>query len=314
MKNIASIFRQRIPMSVWYLTISLLIISGASCIMQSGQAVNEAKNILHLNIEDIESMIRDNKVSAYTIRMDSDAQAIAKAHAFAYMISLKPSIIGDARELEHIRKLLDVDELHIADKDGILVGSTISSYIGYDFGSDPQSREFLLGIYYRDFELAQKPMPKGMDKTLFQYAGVARIDQPGIVQIGYKPQRVEKVMQTVDISKTARDWRIGATGQAIIADFDGRILSTFDGRHVGNKLTAYGFKADAFRGAEGSFYASVGNRGTCLYMYKTYENYLIIGLLPKEEINAGASRSALILLLVSTVFISLSLLWHFRTA
>ena len=312
MKNITAIFRQRIPSTVWYLAISLLTISVISYVMQSSQAEEEASKILRLNIEDIQTTIHDNKASAYTIRLESDAQAISKAHAFANMIALKPSIVSDPRELEHIRKMLDVDELHVADKNGILIGSTLSDYIGYDFSSDPQSKEFLLGIYYKDFELAQKPMPKGIDKTMFQYAGVARIDQPGIVQIGYKPQRVEKVMQAVDIKRVAKDWRIGATGQAIVTDFEGRILSSFDGKLVGSKLTSFGPKTDAIRGPEGSFTAPAGNRGSCLFMYKAYENYLIIGFLPKDEIYAGATRSGIIMLLLSTLSIGISLFWNLR--
>lgn len=67
----------------------------------------------------------------------------------------------------------------------------------------------MLAIYYKDFELAQKPQPKSVDNTLFQYAGVARIDQPGIVQVGFKPERLERVMQTADIQRVAKEWRIG---------------------------------------------------------------------------------------------------------
>ncbi len=95
-----------------------------------------------------------------TIRLESDAQAIAKAHAFAYMIDLRPSIIGDEKELERIRKMLDVDELHVSDKNGILVGSTIPSYIGYDMASSPSRKRSCWLFIIRISSLPRSLSPK----------------------------------------------------------------------------------------------------------------------------------------------------------
>jgi methyl-accepting chemotaxis protein len=287
---------KKLPFAIWYLTATMLLMAAVSFYQQSSQSLEQTRKEIRLNIDDIQSLIKDTKANANTIRLDSDAQAIAKAHAFSYMIALKPSIVGDPLELERIRKLLDVDEIHIADRNGILVGSTLSSHIGYDFASNPNSKEFMLAIYYKDFELAQKPMPKGIDKTLFQYAGVARIDQPGIVQIGYKPERVESVMKTAAIENIVKDWRIASSGQALLADFDGKILSTFDGKNIGQSLTNYGFPAKAFEGAEGSFTAKVRNQ-TCFFMYRFYENLLIIGFEPEDEIYGKRNKNLIVMIL-----------------
>jgi methyl-accepting chemotaxis protein len=287
---------KKLPVALWYLTMTMLLMVAVSFALQSNQSLEQTKKMISLNMDDIQSIIKDTKANLNTIRLDSDAQAIAKAHAFSYMIALKPTIVGDALELERIQKLLNVDELHIADRNGILVGSTISSHIGYDFASDPNSKEFMLAIYYKDFELAQKPMPKGIDKTLFQYAGVARIDQPGIVQIGYKPERIEAVMKTAAIENIVKDWRIGSYGQAWLADFNGKILSTFDGKNIGQSLTSYGFPESAFEGAKGSFTAKVRNR-TGLFMYRFYDNFLIVGFVPEDEIYGNRNKNLIVMLL-----------------
>lgn len=289
-----------IPASVWYLAVVLALMNSVSFVLQSSQSVDAVKKIIRLNIEDVASTIGEYGKSTNTIRLESGEQAIAKAHALAYMIELKPSIITDAQELERIRKLLDVDELHVSDKNGILVGSTIGSYIGYEMASSPQSKEFMLAIYYKDFELAQKPQPKGVDQTLFQYAGVPRLDQPGIVQVGFKPERLKRVMQTADISKVAREWRIGAKGQAIVADFDGRILSTIDGKHLGQTVTAYGFPEKAFNGSEGEFTATVQGQAS-LFMYRFVDKLLIIASVPEEEIYSERNANFLVLLLFSVL-------------
>ncbi len=307
----SSSFKKKGILPTFFYAASILFILGISFVLDSNEALDTARVMIGLNINDLERVLKENKQKTNTIQLESDAQAIAKSHALAYMIFLKPSIIGDARELERIRKLLDVDELHVTDNQGIIVGSTVNSYLGYDFASDPQSKDFLLGIYYKDFELAQKPMPKGINKAMFQYAGVARIDQPGIVQIGYKPERLEEVMKTVDISNITKNWRLGSSGQVLLADLDGSILSTFDGKFVGKNLTSYGFRENAFNGADGAFFETVKGQDY-YFVYQVYENVLIIAVLPEEEIFANRNNSFTVLALVGLCMIVLSSIMYLR--
>ncbi|WP_242664303.1 cache domain-containing protein [Chlorobium sp. N1] len=297
-RHTLSLKLKSIPAPVWFLAVVLAVMTGTGFVLQSGQAEDAVRRVIRLNMDDVESMIDDYGRATMTIRLESDAQAIAKAHALSYMIELKPSIVGDSKELERISRVLDVDEAHISDKNGLLVGSSLPDYVGYDMASKPQSKAFMLAIYYRDFELAQKPQPKGIDGTLFQYAGVARIDRPGIVQVGFKPERLEKVMETADISKVAKDWRIGANGQVMIADFDGKILSTIDGRHLGESLAEYGFPEKVFNGAAGEFRASVQGEAS-LFVYRFAGKNLIIASVPDHEIYGDRNGNLLAMLLIS---------------
>ena len=47
----------------------------------------------------------------------------------AYIIEKNPSILQSSKELQNIKNLLSVDELHVINKDGILEYSTIVSYL-----------------------------------------------------------------------------------------------------------------------------------------------------------------------------------------
>jgi len=146
---------------------------------------------------------------------------------------------------------------------------------------------------------------KGIDGTLFQYAGVARIDQPGIVQVGFKPERLEKMIETADISKVARDWRIGATGQVMIADFDGKILSTIDGKHLGESLVKYGFPEKVFNGAEGEFRVAVQGAAS-LFVYRFAGKKLVIASVPESEIYGDRNSNLLVMLLISILSIGVA--------
>jgi methyl-accepting chemotaxis protein len=75
--------------------------------------------------------------------MESDANALAKARAFAWMLEKDPDLVNHYEELEKIRQLIDVDELHITDGEGILISGTVKEYYLYRFDADKQSAAFL---------------------------------------------------------------------------------------------------------------------------------------------------------------------------
>ncbi len=91
----------------------------------------------------------------------------------------------------------------------------------------------------------------------------------------------------------------------MIADFDGNILSTFDGRHLGESLTAYGFPEKAFNGSEGEFRATVQGESNFI-MYRFVDRNLIIAAIPQSEIYGDRKKNLIIMLLISIGAISLA--------
>ena len=152
----------------------------------------------------------------------SDSAALAKTRAFALMIASEPSILNDTEKLEDIRKKLDVDELHVSDEKGVLMWSVSFNkslnYRGYDMNSQVQSAAFMPALTDKKFELVQPPQLNGSFNILFQYVGVARIDKPGIVQIGYRPERIIEAQHLADIKQIEEDTRIGTNGSLYIAE------------------------------------------------------------------------------------------------
>ena len=193
--------------------------------VQTEQAEENGHTLIQLRIEDIKEQLDINSRNLEEIRIESDLNALAKVRALAKMIELNPDIIFFDEILEDIRVMLEVDEMHIADAQGILIGGTEASYLGYDMASAPQSAAFMPAISDKDFELVQDPMPKGINNEIFQYAGVARIDLPGIIQIGYRPEKLAETMEVADIRNLAAGFRVGKSGILMIADTDGTIVS-----------------------------------------------------------------------------------------
>jgi len=93
--------------------------------------------------------------------------------------------IGD---IVQFAKWAGVDEIYITDADGVVVGSNNASAIGWRLPDDPkaQAYEFRSLIGQKDGVVTQTIKARDIDSLMFKFVGVSRIDQPGIVQIGFQ--------------------------------------------------------------------------------------------------------------------------------
>ena len=198
---------------------------GLSWYLHRKEAKKNALQLLALNLADASNRVKRSEANLKTISEMSSASAIAKTRAFAMLIKEKPSILQDPAELKLIRKKLDVDELHVADESGKLIASLIHStyhgkdnYNAYNLTREEQSRVFMKAVTDPTFELVQEPQHNGAERRLFQYTGVARLDAPGVVQVGFQPNRIKRARQLADVKNIEADMRIGINGKLFIKE------------------------------------------------------------------------------------------------
>ncbi|MBR2426373.1 MAG: SpoIIE family protein phosphatase [Lentisphaeria bacterium] len=215
---------------------------GLSWYLQRKEAKQNSLQLLDVNLKDIAGRVKRSENNLQTITEMSAAAAIAKTRAFALLIQKAPSILNEPETLSHILRKLDVDELHVADKTGKLIASQardkqvkLDDYLGFNLAKEEQSRVFMRAITDPDFELVQEPRLSGSIGKLFQYTGVARLDEPGVVQIGYRPERIKMAQQLADVKYIESEVSIGINGKLSItentkypADYK-RVFSTREG-------------------------------------------------------------------------------------
>ncbi len=192
---------------------AFILTFGASWWIHSGLADTSTRLLLKAKLAAAEAQVAHTQENLQTVIELSNKTALAKARAFAIMIAEKPEILNDIPTLEKIRVSLDVDELHVSDEKGVLISTLPTRYCGFDMNSAEQSRPFMAALANPDFALVQAPQHNGSFKEVFQYAGVARLDQPGIVQIGYRPARLEQAMALADVDMIAQGFQIGNSGK-----------------------------------------------------------------------------------------------------
>lgn len=148
-------------------------------------------NTFNAKIDQVINTMENNQNDVEEINRNLDEDYLTRARAAEYVIGIRPTILESRSELLHLANLLNVDEVHIIDENGIITHSSVSRYIGLDFRDDPQTREFLwiLDNYTQEAYLIQEARPNAAEGKTMKYVGVARKDQKGIVQVGLEPVR-----------------------------------------------------------------------------------------------------------------------------
>lgn len=140
--------------------------------------------------EQIIHTLENNQAELEILKKSLDEDYLTRAKAAEYIFDRQEHISLDVKEMQYLANLLNVDELHVIDGDGIIESASVSQYVGIDMAGHPQTRAFLsLLDAGDDAYLIQEPQPNAAEQKVMQYVGVARKGIKGIVQVGFEPTR-----------------------------------------------------------------------------------------------------------------------------
>jgi serine phosphatase RsbU (regulator of sigma subunit) len=283
-----------------FVIVAFILTLCLSFYLQTQEAHSNSVSLIDLKLEDATKQIERNTKNVETIRIMTESEALSKARALAEIVANNPDVLDDEGWPVRMKKILDIDDVHIIEKNGIIIAS--SSAVGYDMASNEQSKPFLEGITNPDFQFVQKVQPRGLDGKMFQYAGVARIDQPGVVQIGYFPNRLTNAMNVADIKNLADGFRIGNNG-SIITTKSGTIVSAADEKSIGKRIDTYGIQSGNLNKKE-PFYATIEST-KYICKARLYSPYILLGILPVNEMYVSRNEMVLSLIVSNTILFTI---------
>lgn len=287
------IFTQRL---FYYMLAALAITIAAIFGLQT--AVNQASNTAssEAKLADVKAKLAANEVTIAQLTENLSQDNLAKTRAFADMLAADPTIYGNADKLNEIKDRLMVNELHIIDEDGIITSSTIDAYIGFDMKSGEQSNAFMVIVDNPSIEIVQEPQENVAEGIIIQYIGVARTDDKGLVQVGVRPEVLEKMLAGTEISVVLKDIDFGENGYVYAIDSaSGLILAHKNANLIGTPAADAGFPTNL----TGKGKAVIdGTRG--YYMAESYNGQIIGTFMPSSEYYAARRNQ--------TIVVSLSML------
>ena len=212
------------------------------------------------------------------------------------MLAIDKSIYGNKEKLDKIKDRLMVNELHIIDENGIITSSTIDAYIGFDMKSGEQSNAFMVIVDDPTIEIVQEPQVNVAEGIVMQYIGVARTDAKGFVQVGVRPEVLEKMLTGTEISVVLKDIDFGEKGYIYAIDKEsGLILAHRNSNLIGTSAVNAGFPTNLLGKGKAVIDGTSG-----YYVAEEYNSQVIGTFMPSSEYYAGR--------LNQTVVVSLSML------
>ena len=280
-----------------FVLIGFLITVAVSYLMLTSHTEGITRNELAKKSEDIIEQMAKHEEEVKELRASLDKDYLERTRAFAEMIKLNPGILEDLSQLQRICKLMDIDELHVCDENGVLKWGSIPKYFGLDFATSEQTRPFLTGLEDKSFEMAQEPQISGKG-IYFQYITVSRYDKKGLVQIGMHPNRLDKAMKEASFSNLLKQINMSKDERMIIVNAsDGTVLGDSGGPVKSDIPPVLTFDSskneDGFTVIEGIHY---------YYLHTRKEGYHIYNLITKQKMFAQRNFQ-MIITVISNLFI-----------
>lgn len=281
------IFTKRLSV---YMVIAFVVTIAAVFTLQTFTNWRNNKITSQNKLADVREKLADNEVTIEQLTENLGQNNLAKARAFADMLAADPSIARDSAKLFAIKDRLMVDEVHIIDEKGIITSSTIDAYLGFDMKSGEQSNAFMVLVDDPSIEIVQEPQMNAAEGIMMQYIGVARTDARGFVQVGVRPEVLERTLAGTDISVVLRDIDFGTNGYIYAIDMaTGLLLAHPNDALIGTAAADAGFPKDFVGNGRAKIDGQTG------YFYAEESDNIVIGtFLPSSEYYSARRSQTLI--------------------
>jgi len=290
------------------LLISMSAITGLSFYFEKQLIDNFVESLTSSMADEVAISIEGQRKEIEQIREDLNKTYIEKAKAVAFILEEKTKILRSQESIQELTTILDVDEIHVVDEKGIIIGGSVPDFFGFDFNSSEQTKPFLTAITDKNFVLAQEPSERGVDKVLFQYIGVARQDKPGIVQIGVKPERLQAAIAKADIKNIGKEFTLGKDGYVFVVNKNtDEIISHKSEGFIGKKTSEFGLNEKIREKENGGFDYTMNGRKEIL-SYKSVDDYIIVAAIPESEFTGGLTKLVYNIMLIALIALAVSVI------
>lgn len=176
---------KKLSLFVLAILIVLVIVNG---IFQGIEVTNSIQESSLSTIEQIEDILIRNDRSLETLTDSLKDEYIIKAQTAAYIIENVE--LNTTEEYQQLAELINVDEIHIFNTEGMIYQGSEEKYFGYDFSSGEQMAFFLPLLEDKSLTLCQDITPNTAEEKLMMYIATWTDDGNNIVQIGLEPERI----------------------------------------------------------------------------------------------------------------------------
>ena len=179
-------------------------------------AHERVQQMLSARLNDMmELFIHTERSTSYMSRIN-DASTLDRARALAEIISLSPELLKKQEDLQGVCNMLSAEQIAISDENGTIIAAVPQSYVGHNLAESEDTRPFLTCISSPGYELCVRSSSSEADQRAMQYAGVHRLDAPGVVRLGFRTNLEQAAREADSISRLSSSLRLGSTGRVFV--------------------------------------------------------------------------------------------------
>lgn len=296
--------------TVAVLTVAIFLILFCHVLLTLHALESQQFDTFQIKIGQIIRTLESNQAELDLMNENLNVDYLTRAKAAAYVLDHQEETAMEVSQMQYLAQLLNVDELHYIDENGIIAAASVSEYIGMDMADHPQTRAFL-AILESDDEnayLIQDAQPNAALGKIMQYIGVARKNRKGFVQVGFEPKRMMEAR-----SRNTYDYifsRFPTDGQEafFVVDCDtGEVLGHSD--NMEQDFSAECYQLDQLLTCRPGAYRKGADGGEMYTVSRNYGNVLICAVLPqrvlRKKLVSNALRTLIYLLCIEAAVILL---------
>ncbi len=291
------LLRRRIGLIIFGAMLLSLILNFA---LQTYMARSNMNDETHMLFKQMENVIKNNAHEEELMKQEFQDNCLTKAQIAADYLQRTPSSIEDLNVLRRYSLTLDVDEIHIFNKEGVIVAGTIPKYFGMTLNDGLQMSYFLPMLQDKNKHMYQDIFPNTAEKRLMIYAATWMPNGSQIVQVGMHPKRYLDIVERNDISSVFKNILVDETTTIIAIDAENwKIVGSTKTDLLDKKFTDIGFQPDDIIDGRTGVLRRINDVSSyaVFSVNKVNQNLILCRFVNNNDLYKGAIYNSLMLLI-----------------
>lgn len=242
------------------------------------QLMNEQRNAYrdaNRTFLQMEQVLAENEEELVKIKTEYAQSCLHAAETVSRIIEGAPEILHSSDKLKEIAKEVEVDEIHIFNKEGEIFSGTLPQYYGYTVDSGEQMSYFRPMLADKTLKLVQDITENTAEGKLMQYSAVWSRTGEFIVQVGMNPVNIIKVTEKNELSHIFSLFRVNPMISYYAIDGNSRIIVGSNNLAVvGNECSDAGFRFEDIENTSKGFYSKINGQYSFCVFRKIDSNYI----------------------------------------
>ncbi len=236
----------------------------------------------------IEKLLEENSEELESVRAEYSRECLKNADTIANIIQSSPEVLEDLDKLRYIAEIVNVDEVHLFNEDGVIFNGTHPEYYNMSVDDGEQIGFFKQMLADKSLKLVQPLTPNTANGSMIQYSAVWSTNGEFFVQVGMRQENVLKVTEKNEMPYIFSLLKVSSDVDLYSADPEsGKIIGSTVKGMEGKSLSELGIPYEKAKTDADGFHANVNGR-ISFCMFSECGGLLIGCIIAAESMYSGA--------------------------